>query len=147
MKEPEKVNILLVEDDEVDAMAVQRAFSKHGIENPITVACDGVEALEYLRGENGKARFPRPYLILLDLNMPRMNGIEFLQELRSDPKLRSSLVYVLTTSDDDRDKTAAYNNVVAGYILKSEVGRDFLPLVGMIEKVSIAIHFPPDVDA
>ena len=144
MKNPENVQILLVDDDEVDAMAVQRAFAKHRIHNPITRACDGVEALDMLRGVNGKARLPRPYIILLDLNMPRMTGIEFLESIRADDELRRSLVFVLTTSDDDRDKVAAYDNIVAGYVLKSDAGSDFLNLVQMIEKVMITIQFPPD---
>lgn len=135
------VDILLVEDDEVDARAVERAFRKQKIGNPITVACDGVEALEFLRGQNGKS-LPRPYIILLDLNMPRMNGIEFLKELRDDENLRTSVVFVLTTSNDDRDKTAAYEQVVAGYIVKSEAGKDFLELVQMLERFTIIVKLP-----
>ena len=67
------VNLLLVEDDEVDVQGLKRAFAKSRIGNPITVARDGIEALEFLRGENGRPKLPKPHLILLDLNMPRMN--------------------------------------------------------------------------
>jgi CheY-like chemotaxis protein len=104
------VNMLLVEDDVMDVRIVQRTFQKHKIANPIYVACDGVEALDMLRGHNDHTPLPRPFLILLDLNMPRMDGIMFLQTLRQDPDLHTSLVFVLTTSDDDRDKVAAYTD-------------------------------------
>ncbi|RUP22418.1 response regulator, partial [Methylobacterium sp.] len=76
------VNILLVDDDEVDVQGLKRAFKKSKIGNPITVARDGIEALEILRGQNGRERLPKPHLVLLDLNMPRMNGIEFLEAVR-----------------------------------------------------------------
>jgi CheY-like chemotaxis protein len=110
-----KLNILLVDDDELDVMNVQRAFRKNNIRNPLFVAHDGVEALERLRDGTvpGERR-----LVLLDLNMPRMNGIEFLRELRADPALRHTSVVVLTTSDADRDRVEAYDLNVAGYIIK-----------------------------
>ena len=147
MKDPETVTILLVDDDEVDAMAVLRAFKKHGISNPIVVAGDGLEAMEILRGDNGREPLSRPFLILLDLNMPRMDGWEFLDALRRDSALKGSLVYVLTTSDDERDIAAAYDNSVAGYILKTSVGTDFLELVTMVEKVTVVIQFQPSLDS
>jgi CheY-like chemotaxis protein len=76
---------------------IVRAFKKAKIANPVSLAHDGIDALEMLRGTNGRERFPRPFLILLDLNMPRMNGIEFLKELRQDDELRKSIVFVMTT--------------------------------------------------
>jgi CheY-like chemotaxis protein len=115
------LNILLVEDDEVDVMTVQRAFKKGNITNPLYLASNGLEALAMLRGLPGQ-----PYLlpadrriILLDLNMPKMNGIEFLRELRADPKLKNIPVVVLTTSSEEQDLMHAYNLNVAGYIVKS----------------------------
>lgn len=108
--------ILLVEDDEVDIMNVQRAFKKNNISNPLFVCRNGVEALELLRGE--EVPFNSQPIILLDINMPRMNGIEFLKEIRSDEALKSLSVFVMTTSNDDKDKVAAFNLFVAGYILK-----------------------------
>ena len=95
MSETKPVTIFLVEDDEVEAEAVTRAFRKAHIGNPIETARDGVEALERLRGQNGQQKLEKPYLILLDLNMPRMNGLEFLQELRGDADLSSTVVFVL----------------------------------------------------
>lgn len=137
------VTILLVEDDDLDAEAVTRAFQKKRIANPIEVVQDGILALEKLRGENGVEKLKRPYLILLDLNMPRMNGIEFLQNLRNDPELHDSLVFVLTTSDADRDKLAAYAQHIAGYLVKSNVGADFVNLVNMIDHYWRYVEFPP----
>ena len=114
------IHILLVEDDEVDVMNVKRAFKKNNITNPLYTASDGIEALSILRGSASEpSPIPRERrLILLDLNMPKMNGIEFLRELRGDANLRHIPVVMLTTSNEDRDKVEAYNLNVAGYILK-----------------------------
>jgi len=117
--EDKLVNILLVEDDSVDVINVQRAFRKNNIQNPLVLAKNGLEALNMLRGTNGFEKInPQPQIILLDLNMPQMNGIEFLKELRQDPILRTASVFVMTTSNDDKDRMDAYNLNVAGYILK-----------------------------
>ena len=137
------VSVLLVEDNEVDREAVRRAFLRHRIANPIHVAIDGVEALDLLRGTNGKERLPRPYLILLDINMPRMSGIELLRELRADPDLHDSIVFVLTTSKSDEDKIAAYGANIAGYIIKSDVGAGFVGLVGLLDHYWKIVEFPP----
>jgi len=137
-----EVNILLVEDDEIDVRSVKRAFQTQKIANPIFQASDGVEALEMLRGEAGHAPLPRPYLILLDLKMPRMNGIQFLHEIRADTELHDSIVFVLTTSDDDRDKVAAYEKNVAGYLLKQDVGDDFMNAIRMLDYFTISVQFP-----
>lgn len=118
MSESKVLNILLVDDDEVDVMNVKRAFKKNNIPNPLYVAANGLAALAMLRGES-EVRFPQKRrLILLDLNMPRMGGIEFLRELRADPDLKVIPVIVLTTSNEDSDKVEAYHLNVAGYILK-----------------------------
>src|ERR1700683_338006 len=109
MLEPRTAHLLHVEDDDICQMMLSRTFKKAKIANPISGACDGIDALEMLRGTNGRERLPRPFLILLDLNMPRMNGVEFLQELRRDAELKKSIVFVLTTSDADDDKVEAYN--------------------------------------
>jgi CheY-like chemotaxis protein len=122
------INILLVEDDLVDVMNVQRAFKKAHIANPLYVAGDGLEALQMLQG--GQDHPPvvpaERRLILLDLNMPKMNGIEFLQAVRSDPKLNQIPVVVLTTSNTDQDRVNAYNLNVAGYLLKPVMFNTFV---------------------
>lgn len=113
------INILLVEDDEVDVMNVRRAFKKGHITNPLYVAGNGIEALAMLRGDEQLPQIPSERrLILLDLNMPKMNGIEFLAELRTDSQLKHTPVVVLTTSSEDRDRVSAYDFNVAGYLLK-----------------------------
>ena len=113
------VNILLVEDDQVDQLNVKRAFKKNNITNPLFIAENGIEALELLRGEGaGEKIVPVPQIILLDINMPKMDGLEFLKELRKDENLKSISVFILTTSDEDSDKFKAYDLNVAGYIVK-----------------------------
>jgi CheY-like chemotaxis protein len=127
------LNILLVDDDDGDAKAVERSFRKAKIANPLTRAVDGMEALEMLRGTNGKTKLPSPCVMLVDLNMPRINGIQFIQALRADKALHRSVVFVLTTSKRDEDKLAAYELNVAGYILKATAGADFMNLVNLVE--------------
>lgn len=136
------VNVLLVEDNEIDREGVRRAFVRHRISNPIHDAVDGLEALELLRGANGKAPLPRPYIILLDINMPRMSGVEFLQRVRADDKLRDSVIFVLTTSSSEEEKMAAYNLNIAGYIVKSDVGAGFIRLVELLEHYWKLIELP-----
>ena len=135
MIEGKMTNILLVEDDEVDVMNVQRAFKKNNITNPLYFATNGIEALVMLRGDGNPPSLPRERrMILLDLNMPKMNGIEFLRELRADPELKPIPVIVLTTSNEDRDKVEAYNLNVAGYILKPITFSNFVEAVGTLNK-------------
>jgi len=136
------VNLLLVEDDEVDIQGLKRAFAKGRIANPITVARDGIEALEILRGENGRTKLAKPYLVLLDLNMPRMNGIEFLEAVRNDDELRSTLVFMVTTSKADEDKQRAYGHHVAGYIVKQDPANTFMQAVSLLEHYWKIVEFP-----
>jgi CheY-like chemotaxis protein len=123
-------HILLVEDDDIDAMTVKRTLKELGAPNPLDRAIDGERALAFLRNPANA----RPGLILLDLNMPRMNGLEFLRELRADPELRPLTVVVLTTSDDDRDKVEAYQFNVAGYILKPVTFPAFVEAMATLNK-------------
>jgi CheY-like chemotaxis protein len=130
------LNILLVEDDEVDIMTVQRAFKKGNITNPLYLAGNGIEALEMLRGtpEQPSSIPADRRLILLDLNMPKMNGLEFLHELRADPAIRHIPVVVLTTSNEERDRVQAYDLNVAGYILKPVTFSTFVELMVTLNK-------------
>lgn len=140
------MGILLVEDDEVDVMNVQRAFRKHKVENPLFIAGDGVEALAMLRSADGRpALDPRPRIVLLDLNMPRMGGIEFLREVRRDPALRSLIVFVLSTSNEDRDRIDAYDLNVAGYILKPVDFHRFVEAVGTLQAYWRLVESPAGV--
>jgi CheY-like chemotaxis protein len=132
------LKILLVEDDEVDVMNVQRAFAKNHIANPLFVARNGLEALVMLRGDMPKGR----RIVLLDLNMPRMSGIEFLRELRADPELCATPVVVLTTSNNDRDKVDAYRLNVAGYLVKPVTFSEFSDLMVTLNKYWTLVELP-----
>ena len=134
-----EVTILLVEDDDVDVLGIKRALDTLKILNPVIRAKDGIEALELLRDPRA---VKRPYIVLLDLNMPRMNGLEMLAELRKDPTLSSSVVFVLTTSKADEDKVLAYQQNVAGYIIKNEVGDGFLRVMEMLDCYWRVVQLP-----
>ncbi len=133
------LNILLVEDDAVDVMNVRRAFEKNKIVNPLHVAQNGIEALQMLR--NGQVPGDRR-LVLLDLNLPRMNGIEFLRHVRTDPHLNLIPVVVLTTSADEKDKVEAFNLNVAGYLVKPVTFGDFAELMATLNKYWTLVEFP-----
>ena len=142
MLEPRTAQLLHVEDDDLCLMGLERAFKAAKIANPIKFAHDGIEALEMLRGTNGRARLPRPFIVLLDLNMPRMDGIEFLKEVRKDEDLKKSIVFIMTTSNADEDKVAAYNLGVAGYILKSNPANAFLEATVLLDTYWRVVEFP-----
>jgi CheY-like chemotaxis protein len=111
-------SILLVEDDDLDVISIQRSLRKIDMENKLHTAFNGVEALAMLRGE-GKVKIdPLPDVILLDLNMPKMNGIEFLTQLRNDSKFKDIKVFIMTTSNESPDRIAAKNLGISGYIIK-----------------------------
>lgn len=127
------VNILLVDDDSVDVMNVQRAFKKNNITNPLSIAHNGVDALDQLRGTNGAQKIdPLPRIIMLDINMPKMGGLEFLKNLRADAALKNISVFIMTTSSDDKDRVEAYNYNVAGYIVKPISFESFVSAVSIL---------------
>lgn len=136
------INLFLIEDDDGDAKAVTRAFNKAQIANPIVRAYDGVEALEILHNKEHSRCPHEPFIILLDLNMPRMNGFEFLEQLRNDPEFKKTVVFILTTSKSDEDKSKAYDFNIAGYIVKETAGRDFLHLINMIDDYWHLVELP-----
>lgn len=136
--EGKAVSLLMVEDDDIDATAFKRAMLKLKLLNNVYRAKDGLEALTLLR----KGEIPSPYIILLDLNMPRMNGIEFLEALRADDALTHAIVFVLTTSRSDEDIMSAYREHVAGYLLKQEIDHDFLQVVGLLDHYWRIIEIP-----
>lgn len=134
------MTILLVEDDEVDIMNIKRAFKKNNISNPLMIAHNGIEALEILRSKDVDA--PKPKIILLDLNMPRMGGIEFLKEIRQDQALSKLSVFVMTTSNEDGDKIDAFNLNVAGYILKPLSMDRFISAVSTLNSYWALCEYP-----
>jgi CheY-like chemotaxis protein len=142
MLQPRTAQLLHVEDDDLCIMGMARAFKSAKIANPISFAHNGIDALEMLRGTNGRGRLPRPYLILLDLNMPRMGGIEFLEELRKDEDLKRSIVFIMTTSGSDKDKVNAYDLGVAGYILKTNPANAFLETTTLLDTYWRVVEFP-----
>ena len=141
-KGEETVRILLVEDDKIDQKAFLRTLRKLKVSNPVHVANDGQEAWEMMSGENGREKLQRPYMTILDINMPRMNGLELLQKVRSDESLRDSIVFVLTTSNDEQDKFEAFNLNVAGYMLKIDMGNSFFRAVELVDNYWRVVEFP-----
>ena len=139
---PEIVSILLVDDDDVEREAVIRGLRGNKLTNPIVTARDGIEALEVLRGENGRDRLPRPYVVLLDLNMPRMDGLQCLQAIRADSELEDSVVFILTTSKGEVDRHLTYMSHVAGYMVKSDVGPSFSKMADMLGFYWAAVELP-----
>lgn len=111
-------HILLVEDDSLDVMNVERTLKKINAEHRLFVARNGQEALDLLRGVKQEKIDPLPSLIMLDINMPKMNGIEFLSELRQDEELKHIKVFIMTTSNEDSDRQLSSEMGVSGYIVK-----------------------------
>jgi CheY-like chemotaxis protein len=143
MNEPlPTLTILLVEDDDVAAESVLRSLARAGLDYPTVWAEDGEQALLALRGGDAARRVPRPRVTLLDLNMPRMNGFEFLQALRADAELADDVVFVLTTSEADADRVRAYHEHIAGYMVKASVGPHFSRLAQLLSAYQHSICLP-----
>lgn len=134
----DEINILLVEDDDIDAQGIKRAFKKQKITNPVTRARNGLEALEKLRS----GELSKPRIVLLDIQMPKMNGLEFLKAIRDDEELKDTVVFVLTTSKSEEDMVAAYKKSIAGYIVKTELDTSFEQLIQLLRSYWRAIELP-----
>ena len=146
--QPEPAQILLVEDNPGDVRLTEEAFKQGRIENDLHVVSDGNEALEYLyrRGEYEDA--PRPDLILLDLNLPRKDGEDVLEELKGDPELRSIPVIVLTSSRAEEDVVRSYELHANAYLTKPVDPDDFIETVRAFEKFWFSVvRLPPEVDS
>jgi CheY-like chemotaxis protein len=139
-KSKSSITVFLVEDNAVDAMGMLRAFSKANLCNTVVVASDGIDALSKLR--DGKT-VQKPYVILLDLNMPRMNGIEFLREIRVDDALKDAVVFVLSTSSAASDRRTAFAQNIAGYIVKGGETNGFLNVAGLLDQYARVCELPP----
>jgi len=140
-----EVTILLVEDDDVDATTVVRGLTRADIRNPILRARDGIEAMEMLLGSNGKQKLLPPYLLLVDIRMPRLDGLGLVRRIRSNPMLQRTIIFILTTSDSDRDRAEAYDTHIAGYIVKSHAPDQFHGLARMLDYY-LTIVTPPPVE-
>jgi len=134
------LSILLVEDDDVAAESVVRGVGKIAPEIPIIIAENGRVALDILNKTNKSEDLTYPFIILLDINMPVMNGIEFLEEIRASKKFKDLVIFILTTSNEDADKTIAYQHNVAGYMVKSAVGPQFSKLATLLKYYQEAVE-------
>jgi CheY-like chemotaxis protein len=133
--------ILLVEDDPMDIDLTRRAFARHKVVNPIQVARDGEEALAYLaRWERGE---PKPVVILLDLKLPKVDGLEVLRRVKAHLRFRAVPVVALTSSAEDRDIQAAYELGVNSYIVKPVNFDKFVQVAAQIELYWCALNTPP----
>jgi CheY-like chemotaxis protein len=139
------MNILLIEDDEVDCMAMRRALRDSAINSKVVEASNGIEAMEILHADEADSALPSPLLILLDINMPMMNGHEFLHKLRheeTNPEIRDAVVFILTTSKAEEDRTQAYKEHVAGYIVKPDYALGLSKVVKMLKAYDEAVDYP-----
>jgi CheY-like chemotaxis protein len=148
MTEPAQVTlpfdytVLVVDDDDVALEGVLRSFKRHGVPCRTETAGDGREALTILRGQNPGKAVDTPVIVLLDLNMPNMDGFQFLEELRADAELKRTVVFILSTSSRDQDRSRAYDEHVAGYMVKSAVGPQFAQLAQFITKYATTQNLP-----
>jgi chemotaxis family two-component system response regulator Rcp1 len=141
------IEILLVEDNAGDIRLTQEAFKENKINNNLSVARDGVEALAFLRRQGNYAQAAKPDLILLDLNLPRMDGREVLSELKSDPELKRIPVVILTTSNSEQDVIQSYNLHANCFITKPVDLDQFISVIQSIEGFWLSIvKLPPKAD-
>jgi CheY-like chemotaxis protein len=135
----ELASILLVEDDPGDVMLIRDALAEHKVGNTVSVVSDGVEAMEFVRGEGSYAGVERPDLVLLDLNLPRKSGAEVLAEIKGDPALSMIPVIVLTTSDSEEDVVRSYQRHANAYITKPLDFERFREIVHKIDDFFIGL--------
>ncbi len=139
---PFDCTVLVVDDDDVALEGVLRSFRRHGVPCRSQTAGDGREALDILRGKHPGKQVVTPVIVLLDLNMPNMDGFQFLEELRADAELKGTVVFILSTSSRDQDRSRAYDEHVAGYMVKSAVGPQFAQLAQFITKYATTQNLP-----
>ena len=143
---PTPIEILLVDDSEPDIVLTREAFAEAGILNRLHVTRDGVEAMSFLRQEEGYTRAPRPDVILLDINMPRKGGLEVLDELKSDPALSSIPVVVMTTSQSEQDVLRSYQSHASSYVVKPVEFEQFYAAIHALGRYMLTIvRLPPRV--
>ena len=141
MAKSDRVTFLIVDDDDVAVMGMRRAIRKLNLANPVEVARNGEEALARLR-EQGESRLQRPFIVTLDLNMPRMGGLEFLSEIRADKGLQDTVIFVVTTSDAPTDITSAYARNIAGYIVKEDTFETLKRSLSMLRDYTEIVRLP-----
>jgi CheY-like chemotaxis protein len=134
-----QIEVLLVEDDPGDVLMTKEAFEDHKLSNQLHVVTDGVEAMEFLRHTGEHADAPRPDLVLLDLNLPRMDGREVLQAIKSDPELASIPVVILTTSEAEGDVLRSYSLHANAYVTKPVDFDRFIQVVRQIDEFFVTV--------
>jgi CheY-like chemotaxis protein len=138
------VDVLLVEDDEGDVLMTREAFEHYKIRNTLHVVTDGDQALQFVRQAGDFAGMPRPGLILLDLNLPRRDGLEVLAELKADPELRLIPVVILTTSQAEEDIVRSYSLHANAYVTKPVDFERFIEVIRQIDSFFITVvKLPP----
>jgi len=142
MTEGDKMKFVVIDDDEIDREVIRRALRKIGSTSEIVEAENGVEALHLLRGSAHSAPLPKPYVVILDLNMPMMNGFEFRDEVRCDSSLKFSPVFGLSTSNATIDKETAHRKCIAGYIVKSGKQENFMQAMTMLDNYQQVTEMP-----
>ena len=139
-----ELTVLLVDDDDVVWESVARSFRKYELPHKLVCTKDGQEAIEVLTNQHPTKQLKGPLVILLDLNMPRMNGFEFLSRMRRDENLKQHVVFILTTSSDERDRSRAYSEYVAGYMVKDALGPQFAKLSQLLSHYRSSVELPND---
>ncbi len=137
--QPRTINVLLVEDDPGDVLMTREAFEDNKVANRLAVVSDGVSAMEYLRKQGPYADAPTPDLVLLDLNLPRMDGREVLQALKEDEELRRIPVVVLTTSEAEEDVLRSYSLHANAYVTKPVDFDRFIDVVRQIDEFFVSV--------
>lgn len=137
----ERVTFLVVDDDDVAIMGMKRAIKKLDLANPVEIARNGEEALAKLR-EEGEGAVDRPFIVTLDLNMPRMGGLQFLEEVRQDKALQDAIIFVVTTSDAPHDITTAYSRNIAGYIVKDNAYETLKSALSLLKTYTKVVRLP-----
>lgn len=135
-----ELSVLIVEDDDVAAESIARSLKKVSPDIHLVYAEHGKAAMTILKKQDPQRILTTPYLVLLDLNMPVMNGFEFLASVREDVELKDTVIFILTTSNDDNDRAQAYDNNVAGYMVKSAVGPQFAKLATLLDAYKNAVE-------
>lgn len=137
------MNILLVEDNEVDVDMLRRGLRKIDVQGDFVRARDGREALDFLSDYPAQEALAHPFFVLLDINMPRMNGHEFMSSLRQDPKISNTRVIVFSTSDNPKDVTQAYKQNAIGYVVKPDTSAELVDALRDIQQFWERCAHPP----
>lgn len=144
MLNPDKMKVLVVEDNPNDVTIIKRAMRKSEVKCELYFARDGEEALDFLHREGEFEDVPRPDLVLLDLNLPKINGLEVLSKIKEDERLRRIPVIVLTISEREEDMVKAYDSGAASYMTKPVDSKDFERLIGTVQDYWRIAKIPPE---